>query len=141
MIHLHDSPVQGDGPIGLQLEMALLIQTRVTADVPFSGPGSWVITELQLRAFHINSNAAASLCEYRLFAVMKSGHTSIGVHERGKRLAQQALNPLLCRSFGHRSISPRTISIDPITATTSAISRPTHMVSSACSVANDGLRM
>ena len=39
------------------------------------------------------------------------------------------------------SISPRTISIEPITATTSASRRPLHIVSSACSVAKEGLRM
>ena len=39
------------------------------------------------------------------------------------------------------SISPNTISIDPITATTSASKRPLHIVSSACNVAKLGFRM
>ncbi len=41
----------------------------------------------------------------------------------------------------YRSISPRTMSMEPMTATTSARRRPLHIVSSACSVAKDGLRM
>src|SRR5438270_12485667 len=39
------------------------------------------------------------------------------------------------------SISPSTISMLPIAATTSAISRPEHIGSSACKLANDGERI
>ena len=41
----------------------------------------------------------------------------------------------------HRSISPSTMSIDPMTATTSARRRPTHIVSRAWSEAKVGLRI
>ena len=47
----------------------------------------------------------------------------------------------LCRFRHQRSISPSTMSIDPITATTSASMRPLHIVSSACRLANPGYRM
>ena len=41
----------------------------------------------------------------------------------------------------YRSIAPNTTSIDPITATTSAINCPLHIVSSACRLAKSALRM
>jgi hypothetical protein len=41
----------------------------------------------------------------------------------------------------YRSQSPSTISILPIAATTSAISRPSHIFTSVCKLANDGDRM
>jgi hypothetical protein len=47
----------------------------------------------------------------------------------------------LSLSSRHRSIAPSTISIDPITATTSASNRPLHMVSSACRFPRSALRM
>src|SRR5581483_5980163 len=65
----------------------------------------------------------------------------IRAHQRNKRNPKLKKNSLVADSFTHLSISPRTMSMDPITATTSAISRPSHMVCSACNVANDGFRM
>src|SRR4051794_15240604 len=47
----------------------------------------------------------------------------------------------LCRLRHQRSISPSTMSIDPITATTSASMRPLHIVLSACRVAKLGYRI
>jgi hypothetical protein len=41
----------------------------------------------------------------------------------------------------YRSISPKTISMLPIAATTSAISLPSHIFGRACKLANDGERM
>lgn len=41
----------------------------------------------------------------------------------------------------YRSTSPSTISIDPIAATTSAISRPSHIFGNSCRFANDAPRM
>src|ERR1700733_4649980 len=49
--------------------------------------------------------------------------------------------PRVIDNNAHRSISPSTMSIDPITATTSAISRPSHMACKACRLAKDGFRM
>src|SRR5215472_8189468 len=46
----------------------------------------------------------------------------------------------LFRNWNHLSISPSTMSIDPIAATTSAISRPSHIAGSACKCASDGAR-
>jgi len=45
------------------------------------------------------------------------------------------------KSHLYRSIAPSTISIDPITATTSAINRPLDIASSACKFAKSALRM
>ena len=75
----------------------------------------------------------------------------IGAHQGGKRYPKLCKKlfvpwPVIHWSFSdslacHLSISPRTMSIEPITATTSAINRPAHMVWSACNVANEGFRM
>src|SRR5581483_10906992 len=44
--------------------------------------------------------------------------------------------------YGHqRSISPSTMSMLPMAATTSAIRRPSHILGSACKLAKDGARM
>jgi hypothetical protein len=54
------------------------------------------------------------------------------------RAAPFQSNPATAKPIAYRSISPSTMSIDPITATTSASMRPLHITSSACNVANDG---
>jgi hypothetical protein len=45
------------------------------------------------------------------------------------------------RSIPHRSISPNTISIDPIAATTSASSPPSHIFGKVCRFAKQAARM
>ena len=59
------------------------------------------------------------------------------------RLTAHSHHPQIAQSpnFIYRSISPSTISMLPIAATTSASRRPSHMVGSVCRLAKQALRM
>src|SRR5215469_7937518 len=72
---------------------------------------------------------------------VQSVRRGVASQQRSQRDPEFDVELLAGLSHRYRSISPSTISMDPITATTSANSLPLHIVSSACSVANPGYRI
>ncbi len=60
---------------------------------------------------------------------------------RHRRVAKFTNYPITKLQIPYRSISPSTMSMDPIAATTSASKRPSHIVGSVCRFAKQALRM
>src|ERR1700757_1795204 len=77
--------------------------------------------------------------QHRLPCSVQPVRCRVGANERDERTPQLPRYPGIDLSAhgscAHRSISPSTMSIEPITATTSASRRPAHILSTACRVA------
>src|ERR1700761_204229 len=122
------------------MKLAHLFAGR-TSDFPARIPGLGIKRNGQYSVLMFHRNLAGVARHHVLFPV-QAGRVGIDLHHADQRLPN--VPPHLGRihfHLAHRSISPRTISMEPITATTSARSRPAHMVSRACREAKVGLRM
>src|SRR5277367_6445398 len=121
-------------------ELAHLFARR-TSDLPACIPGLGIKRDGQYSVLMFHRNLAGGARHHVLFAI-QAGRVGVDLHHADQRLPN--VTPHLGRinfHLAHRSISPSTISMDPMTATTSASSRPAHIVSRACREANVGLRM
>src|SRR5579863_6700825 len=84
-----------------------------------------------------NQDCVFAQLHRRLALAVEPVRRGVAAQQGSERYPQFAPNLLQRTSArgNQRSISPNTISIDPMTATTSASMRPWHIVSSACNVA------
>src|ERR1700722_20458327 len=122
------------------MELAHLFALR-TSDLPACIPCLRIKRNGQYSVLMFHRDRTGVARHHVLFAV-QAGRVGVDLHHANQRLPN--VPPPLGRIHfhpAHRSISPKTISTEPITATTSARSRPAHMVSRACREAKVGLRM
>jgi len=108
----------------------------------FSRPGKDCVIAVEAQPFFIVADGDFFLGQLNsglAFRVktMRRGVAAEQGSKRGPELCPECFQRM-SRRGGQRSISPKTISMEPTTATRSAIRRPLHMVSIACRVANEG---